>query len=698
MNGVSFVGAFLKGHCENCNRTIETHLRDRGSHHCFACLVEQVSSSGTALPTFKIKEKPVHAPCAVCGADTPGPRLHASNWGYLCQECSGLCETQTGFRTDNLSILAQREWLIRSMKKVLGPFTTDEVNQMLHENRVVALDEVAAPLGRWQLIRDNDTFRFVLNEIRNRRAHDTDATREQTGSGTDAITESLTNPFGNAERLMAKAQESAGQDEQESEREVSALEGEPESIGRSRDLVKTYAYEKDKSKRSPRTHAVNPVYLWVVAVVCVLSLTIVVARQSKLGISAGGSGGSGAFQDVMARGLKAERIGQYRKALDLFMEAQNLKPRDPEMLLHLAPLTLVYDRQFLQAQRMFKQILDTEQGVNYQKAAHMGLGLVALENHEYEEAAENFIAANKLDPSLYQAAGNLGIVQYFQGRLSEAEVLLLKSTEKVPEGAFSIALADVDIALSDERGEKSKLSSIHEMLTSMTALTADYLQEALVTDAKVSVMLGKKSEAKARIEAFLDTDPEQTDLHLRDWMVYRGRVSWDLLLESYRRVASSLERSPRLTAGLGLTMYKSHEKIDGAQTIEQALAQNGNDPMIQALAGWVQLKLGKREQGAANIHDAVKTQHNYKMPYILAARLCEEDKDFECAKKHWESVLRIQGNSVQGLTGLARYYFETKNKEQASIYVKQALASDPTYIPAVALLQEIQPPSGEGTP
>jgi tetratricopeptide (TPR) repeat protein len=137
-------------------------------------------------------------------------------------------------------------------------------------------------------------------------------------------------------------------------------------------------------------------------------------------------------------------------------------------------------------------------------------------------------------------------------------------------------------------------------------------------------------------------------------------------------------------------MYRGREKLDGAQSIEQALAQAPHDPLLMALAGWVEMKLGRRDSGVVNIKKASLLPDKYKLPHILQARLCQEDNDFECAQRQWQIVHDIDLKSVEALYGLASVEWQRHNTDGAVSWLRQAQAMDPTYAPLLLLSQEIQ--------
>ena len=672
--------------CEICNRSIETHLAKVGKRLCFSCLTENVSENG-ALPTFNLKQKPVQAHCAVCDTETSGLDLVPSPWGFICNNCCDICETQTGVSWEIVTVAAQKEWLIKANTKIMGPYSSGEIEENIRDHRLVAHDEIMRPAGRWHLLRDEEQFRLVVNEVKNRKyinkdRSDNTLTGTETGTLTGTMTphEVVSDRAAQSEPLVGAAQE----------KEAAHL-GEAQDT--TRDLLKTYASKGDPKFVREYDH-VRSRRMWL-GFALLVTVGVYVALKFMQPHAGDGNNHDLYFQELMDAGLNAEKVGNFQKALAQYSEARTLKPDDPELLLHLAPLALVYDRQLLQAQRMFTQILQTVKEPIYQKESYVGLGLIALQSHDLDGAKNDFTQARNLDPEYEEAIGNLGIVASLKDEFPYAAELLLKALEKGPsDGAFVIALSNVYISQSNERGfGRTKLSQAHTLLDQFLGLSHDYTQEALVQDARVLSLLSKPTEVAQRIETFLDTDPEETDLHLHNWAVDRQQSSWGILLDTFKRVGSELTPSPRLTAAIGVAMYRGQEKLEGAQTIEQALSQSPKDPLLMALAGWVEIKLGRHESGEVNIKQSALVADKYKLPHILQARLCQDDKDYDCARSHWEAVLRLDGRSVEALHGLAAVAWAHHDRDLASNYLTQVFANDPYYIPYLKLVEEMRVPA-----
>jgi hypothetical protein len=279
----------------------------------------------------------------------------------------------------------QKEWLVKVNGRILGPYTFDEVSQLLNNHNLVSHDEIVQPRGRWKMIRHEEKFREVLNEIRNRQASRGEQVLDSTFGGSITVTEGVTattelldDGFRNTSKLIKDFDEQVKRPQGE---ERSSSETEVES----RDLSKSYAAKNDP-KAQKKFKKAETIKIAIALAVFILTGIFSLVKFS-FPHKEGGKTRLDAFSEAMNQGELYERFGEQAKAIAAYNEARNLKASDINMLIHLAPLTFLYEKQSLQANRMFKQVLEgAGENADYKKRSYMGLGLVALDSHELDVA------------------------------------------------------------------------------------------------------------------------------------------------------------------------------------------------------------------------------------------------------------------------------------------------------------------------
>lgn len=560
----------------------------------------------------------------------------------------------------------QREWIVKANGRILGPFTSDEVVQNIRDNRFVPHDEIIAPKGRWKLIRQEERFNDVVNESRNRGS--------SSATGSITVTENATAPidlvedsFRNTRRLMEGVENQVPKPTSEE--------------APSRDATKIYSYQNDKNVKNKFVKIERVKIFLALALFLAAGVFATIKGMQK---NSGGSKTGDLYQEAMTQAQAFEKSGEFAKAISAYSEARNIKPNDFNVLFKTAPLILVHEKQILQASRMFKQIIENDHDETRKKGAVVGMGLVSLESHEIAQAAEYFSKALTQDPNHMPAIFNMGVVNYYQDKFEDAEVLMRKALEKGGnDGAVVLAMADVNVVTN-------KLEAAAAMMKAFLEVSHDYRPQVLIQSARVLTMLNRPNEATKAINSILELDPDYIESFERNWQVYRGSATWDRALENLKKAWGGINVTPQSQAVQGLIMYWGREKLDGAQMIEKALSQAPKDPQVMAIAGWVGLKLGRRDAALTNIKEAALLGGGFKLPKILMARVCIEDKDFECAQKNFEDVLKIDQKSLTSYLGLAQIALLKKDTAEAVKWLRQGQAMGAQFLPFAALNSEIE--------
>lgn len=60
----------------------------------------------------------------------------------------------------------EKKWLIKSESKILGPYSFDQIIELLRKKQISIIDEIRDPETRWLYVRENKDFKNVVEEIR----------------------------------------------------------------------------------------------------------------------------------------------------------------------------------------------------------------------------------------------------------------------------------------------------------------------------------------------------------------------------------------------------------------------------------------------------------------------------------------------------------------------------------------------------
>ena len=61
---------------------------------------------------------------------------------------------------------SEKRWLIKSENRILGPYSFDQIIDLLRKKQISIIDEVRDPETRWLYVRENNDFKNIVEEIR----------------------------------------------------------------------------------------------------------------------------------------------------------------------------------------------------------------------------------------------------------------------------------------------------------------------------------------------------------------------------------------------------------------------------------------------------------------------------------------------------------------------------------------------------
>ena len=106
-----------------------------------------------------------------------------------------MAEQSVGWGFGKLAHNPNDQWLIKSANRIMGPFKLSEVIMGLELRHFTLMDEIAAPYGRWVLVRDEQALQAAVKELRNR-AESIENTATMTHTMTTSKSFNSTDPFG----------------------------------------------------------------------------------------------------------------------------------------------------------------------------------------------------------------------------------------------------------------------------------------------------------------------------------------------------------------------------------------------------------------------------------------------------------------------------------------------------------------------
>lgn len=574
-------------------------------------------------------------------------------------------------------------WLVKSSGRILGPFPTMKIAELLRTREISVLDEISPPLRRWQTIQYHDEFRDVVDGLRKASISErTEAT--WTPNGTQ-LTQTLTDLDG-----ADLTDELTG--------DIDGFTGTAkEIVVHNVDTQPTPAAPPTQARYQPQQAQNTAIQkqvekttrgLWVVTALILAAAAgfIVNKRMNQPGADQPRLSAGSLKQNVIAQ----VQVGHYAEALKDLRAAYADPLQSGDLAIYYGSLLVQLEGQTLVGRRLFNNVLTTKRPEV--KQAYAGLGLADLTDGQLDAADENFNRALKLDGEFVPAIVNKAAVALQKGSYAEAKRLSERALKLSPaQGEAILMLAEAQLYLSKNGSNAADLAHVSKMLRDFRQRYWDFAGEvgfyALYFD-----YLRKDARLDDKVQAYLDTDPRLTVDHRHNLFIFRGRAQWKVLARLCEQMTERMGNDPRASAFLASCFAREARWDSARRAIEKAVHQSPKDPLIQAWYSYVLRESGDADQASVVLGSATQANRRgeYLLPTLLQARFCQQAGLVECARDNWQRVFERDLEYLPAIAGLAWVNAEIKSRGEAQKLVAKGLKTAPEYIPLLELRQRAE--------
>lgn len=572
-------------------------------------------------------------------------------------------------------------WLVKSGDKILGPFRTDEVSSKIRLKEVVAIDELASPMSRWRVVRDEPRFQQVIEEMRRgqmSQREDTEVqaqtssftqtlTEDQTAGGTGAtptpIVSDASLPIDGSQALDAEFTDS----EPTPAWRASQSQSNPNSL---RQYGVSYSLREREKKSGFKTAA------WVVATMTILGA----AGFWAIGRNGGDSAqGLRTFAQLKSDADNAWVQGEFFAALNSYRQADQAKPNRPEIVVRLAPLLIGIEGATAQARRSVGEALNLVANTDRSTRAQLesALGLASLASEELIEAEKHYRKAVATAPNMSAAHFGLGIVAFMKKSYALA-VQQFTSAGDDPAALLMIARTVIADRATKPQARKLGEAAIRRVLQS----SQDFRQEAQVIAAQFAIETGNKKAAEEHVLEALATDPEMTSEHRHDPNLFLATLEWRSLLPICRKINDEL-KSTGARALYGLCLFKAGERDSAGELISKALSHSPEEPILLSIDAYMMAAGGRFEDATAELKLATKSEQP-RLAIFVRARTCARTGDMACAEQAWAELAAQTPPALAAFTSLAEIRAQQGDPQQAADLLAKAKRMSSNFRPALA--------------
>jgi tetratricopeptide (TPR) repeat protein len=578
-------------------------------------------------------------------------------------------------------------WLVKSSGRVLGPFNTVRVTEMIRTREVSVLDEIASPLYRWQTIQYHPVFKDIILRLKKSGLQEGGEDPTWTGASDPTLTSNLTQTL--TDNINADYADELTDD-------LSAY------VNSSKEIVVHNVREEARPTVAPVNARYQPPQsgsntvrqkadqtargLWVVTVMVLLVVGVFVLQKR---MNLGGELRPSVFnlkQSVIAQ----VNTGQYQEALRLLKSFYPDPNQAGEMAIYYGSFLIQLEGQTTVGRRLLNSVISAKRPEI--KQAYTGLGIADILDGQLESAQENFDRATAIDASYTPAITNSATVELLRGNYTRAKALAIRALQLSPfQGEALLTLAQAELYLFKSKANMTELTQVNNLIHNYLQKQWDFASELGLYGLYFDFLRQDKT-FDDRLRSYLDQDPRMTADHRHNAFIYRGHTQWRVLGRFCEQLVDGKGEGARIAALLASCMANESRWEQARKYIEKAVQQSPQDELVQAWFSHILKESGDGDQASVVLARAneMNRRGSYTLPTVLQGRFCQSKEDFACARDAWNKVLERNMDSLPAVAGMANYQVERGSHSEALKLLEKGLKISPEYIPLLMLKQRAE--------
>lgn len=372
---------------------------------------------------------------------------------------------------------ADRKWIIKSENRVLGPYSYDQIEDLLKKKQISLIDEVRDQDTRWMYIRESEALKAIVEEIRIQLANTEDHTKTyQTRTSQNTKTSTNTQEIVQGEKTQFEMPNFTNvkiEDAEFTEEEVVPAQKQQKPISSQQSLP--------AAKASNYVSAADPVVRSQIRERSKLTLMVLISILLAIIV---GAGASQYYQQRDKKKQEQQSIAQIRKyslyglenkVVELFgsMPPEIQRQVLPEIIPMIPKLDSVG---YINGTQTINN-LKSNPGVSDQRKALLDIVqfIQALQDQDLKKARESLIRAKDLDPSSELIKENDAILNYYEGKFDQAAKIYSELFSMGSKGRWLFGWAISELSKPTFNSENESLLN-HE-IERYTEKAADFKKE-----------------------------------------------------------------------------------------------------------------------------------------------------------------------------------------------------------------------------
>ena len=471
---------------------------------------------------------------------------------------------------------ADRKWMIKSENKVLGPYSYDQIEDLLKKKQVSLIDEVRDMNTRWMYIREAEALKAIVDEIREELAKTDDHTKTYQTRTTQGLTKTGT--------ITQELQVETTNHTMPSFTDVSVSDAEYTEEPTPAPAAKPAPAPLAKAKTTQYVSSADPVVneklrerskLTLMILISVLLAVIVIF------------GGSQFFQNKEKKKQEQQSIASIRKYSLYGLESKvveifgNMSPElQRQILPEIIPMIPKLDSVgYINGAQTINN-LKSNPGVSDQRKALLDIVqfIQSLQDQDLKKARESLIRAKDLDPSSELIKENDAILSYYEGRFDQASRTFAELFQTAKKGRWLFGWVVSELSKPSANSEVESLLN-HE-ITLYTDTHIDFKKELLLANMLLDKRVAREERFNNDYRSFVAMPINFRQRFQIPLSVFGGIYSMFTLRPVFEKLKPFLNAGPKIIVETHMKLELG--EISAAQTLFSSYNTLIEDPADRA--------------------------------------------------------------------------------------------------------------------
>ncbi|MGZ3769671.1 MAG: tetratricopeptide repeat protein [Bdellovibrio sp.] len=585
---------------------------------------------------------------------------------------------------------SEKNWLVKSSTRILGPFTLAELTEQIRARHVSIIDEIKQPDGRWSYVRENKIFLDIVKNIREEQDAAPENTMTQSiaqhTTTTTTRTDSIITEDHTLTPISASLESAAKLPVQENIKDItpSAVTPAAKPSAVSKGPTKNYGAAGDSRVKNKLQKKSN-MWRWIfttasIAVAAVVALTLFQKSRKKT-LTA---------DELLSQAVRYKALGLYEKSLASYQKASQVKEPAFDIQVQMAPVLISEDRQTLAGRRVLEKALIQEGlGRSGNVEAHLGIAVSYIMDGDFKQAEDMLQKALGYEPLNQSALLNLGMIHLKNERYQEAmgdfDSIYRKNAQSTL-ALFGKALATIE--LNKKYLNPYILQSLINDLKIHLQKSLYLRQELLLFYVYAHHLLNDVDGLNQAVVQFLNQIPGQTKKFVHPLDVEWRSTQWEFLEKYCNEIYTKQTPNPELKALRAVCLMEINRDVEAAKLMQEALDEAPRDPYVLATQAGYLSKIGRYPEAIT----VLKTPELSTLPIknLLLGDICIKKQDLNCVRDSYGQIYEKDPLNALALSGLAWVSKQSHNRAKAFDYVNAGLQAEPNFLPLLELRDQLE--------